>query len=153
VKLTDLVRTADAAGETMIVGSMNFADAENGSERAETVSTLLGKLASDPDAAAAQQIPVFRTSPGVSTTGRPMIEALWASGNYNNLEFYGIVDDEGEIKQGLLDLDKLKSMTDSDALKSILEIKVKKQPVDDGELATEVAPDQNIDPATGRPKL
>lgn len=154
VKLTDLVRTADAAGETMIVGSMNFADVENGSERAETVSTLLGKLASDPDAAAAQQIPAFRITPGVSTTGRPMIEALWASGNYNNLEFYGIVDDEGEIKQGRLDLDMLKRKNDADALDLILEIKVKKPPVDsDDELATEVVSDQTIDPATGRPKL
>ena len=154
VKLTDLVRTAEAAGETMIVGSMNFADVENGSERAETVSTLLGKLASDPDAAAAQQIPAFRITPGVSTTGRPMIEALWESGNYNNLEFYGIVDDEGEIKQGRLDLDMLKRKNDADALDLILEIKVKKPPVDsDDELATEVVSDQTIDPATGRPKL
>ena len=142
-KLTNLVRAADAAAESLVVGSIDFSAAgDNAAELARRTQIQIGvaNMPTDPKARAAIEAPIFRIMPGVKTTSRALIENILESENLQGLELYGnVTDKDGNTKFGRIDPSKVDFR---DLEKYVTEIRVAKVDTgDDDDLATPAGDD------------
>ena len=144
-KLTNLARAADAASESLVVGSIDFSDVgENAAKLASRTQIQIGvaNMPTDSKARAAIEAPLFRTIPGAKTTNRALIEEILMSNNVQGIELYGNVSDgAGGVKFGRID-PAVYGGDLEDAFEDVTEIRIAKVDAgDDDELATPAGDD------------